>query len=347
MRPTDHSKTFATLRKIEKATQACAFAEQLARPVTAAGKLIGLTRIEQIAEGVCQIGDFSRSALSMARYLIDAQANHQSEFVQGLWKNSPIVAMHRWHDAEYKWRDVFGVPVVCDDFAESYWFASPESAAQIMERLRALGRSWVVQGSGAIAVDERTVPEIRGARTQVLIDRLQAFACPRAQLLWGPPGGGKTVAARQVLAACSRMSVTLSPRAAASTAIWDQVDLLQPDGLLIDDIDSVADLDSLLDRLERARTYANVILSTANTVTELRGALLRPGRASDDEPMKFDTLDTATVRAIASHVPGDLPPDLLAAYLAELEARALAGVLRADGSDVDELRRRMSSAGDR
>ena len=153
------------------------------------------------------------------------------------------------------------------------------------------------------------------------------------------------MAARQVMAALAGASVTVPPESATDPDVWSVVEAARPDGIIIDDIDSVADKDVLLDRLERAREYARVVISTANTLDDLRGALVRPGRAADEDVLLFPAPDATTVSELAptAVASGADLRGLLACYLTEAEARAKAGT----PVDVEGLRRRMEAVGDR
>jgi hypothetical protein len=276
--------------------------------------------------------------------------SYRSPVMTGFWEAStaPIARVYRG-DIWFEWRDVLGVPMLDDRInSQDNQVVSPEPPTEFMARVRALGSSWLVQPNGRMQVDAGVDYPIISNRVQTLVDRTRKFQSCRAVLLHGPPGGGKSVAARQVLKALSQAPVTLDPRAAGDARVWEAVHEIRPDGILVDDLDSIGQLDDLLSELVRARAYARVIVTTANVIEPLRGALKRCGRASDDDPVHFGALDEVTARAIAPLAAQQgVGSGLLAAYLAELEARLEAGVVTNIDEDVQELTRRMSEAGDK
>ena len=179
-----------------------------------------------------------------------------------------------------------------------------------------------------------------------MIERTKRFAGCRAWLLWGPPGSGKTRLAHAVVDALCDSKVVMTGEVASNPAAWDAVEELRPEGLIVDDLDSVAAKDELLARYDRAHDWARVIVSTANTLGEIRGALVRPGRAADEDPVEVRTPCASVAKELApnaSAMPG--AEKLLACYLSELEARHAAGVASPD--DVAGMVARMEQAGDR
>jgi len=179
-----------------------------------------------------------------------------------------------------------------------------------------------------------------------MIERTRQFRHCRSWLLWGPPGGGKTVAAQQIVEALCGSVVWVQGHAATTAETWSVIRSLRPEGIVIDDVDSFgSSVNMLLAQIKNARSFARVIVTTANLVDKVRGALLRKGRLADEEAQHFAALSEEAVKAIAPHVPAEcLDPRLLAAGLAELEERAVAGVLVP--GDLAEVLRCQEAVGD-
>ena len=72
--------------------------------------------------------------------------------------------------------------------------------------------------------------------------------------------------------------------AATTAETWSVIRSLRPRGIVIDDVDSLgSSVNMLLAQIKNARSFARVIVTTANLVGEIRGALLRNGRLADEE----------------------------------------------------------------
>ena len=182
------------------------------------------------------------------------------------------------------------------------------------------------------------------SRTRDLVADIRSLPGCRAHLLWGPPGAGKSVAAKQIAKEIGGSWARVCGSVCTSSEVWQALDILRPPALIIDDIDINAGNESaLMSGLERAREWARVIVSTANTLptggeedrSQLRGAVIR--RASDAALVHYAELSREVREALAPDVPEELEAgDLLAKYQVELQRRAAARGVTLD--DVDELR---------
>lgn len=301
--------------------------------------------------------------------------SQRSDSLRGLvGQCRPIATLQRWSGESAHFVDAWGIPVAYDTYPNSPWFYSPGSADEVLNNARRVGTRWIVDKDGALHVDTSLVPGVLCGQTQEIIARTRLHKTCRAWVLWGPPRGGKSVAARQIALALTGGWMRICGAAARSNEAWAAARALGAEAIILDDLDTAAGLeDDLLGYIETARTHCRVIISTMNVLPnaeapatgdvkpdvkslsttterkryELRGAILAPGRAADERPRHYATLDESVRRALAPNVPESLrAPDLLAAYLVELETRQ-----RACGSvtqaDLDEMRERMAAVGER
>lgn len=189
-----------------------------------------------------------------------------------------------------------------------------------------------------------------------LIARLRPFverAGGTSVMLIGEPGCGKTTAAAEAVAALGasramRVSVSQLERVGES-ALRTLVRFIQPQVLVIDDVDRHEDPSELLTLFDEAGRHARLRIATCNFPRKLGSALLRPGRfdlhvrSEDPEVAVARRTDAAEVLANA---PSCLPSEVLdevvgwpIAFAADLAKR-----LQVVGSwerEVAELRRRL------
>lgn len=210
-------------------------------------------------------------------------------------------------------------------------------AGQGVEVRRALGRlvweargprlRYIVQRDGAL-VPWQSRPIASNAARGVYA-RLEAYQGEaRSVLLYGPPGSGKSCmahwAAEQLGGPCLAVdAVSLSSMSSAPAALYGLVELLRPRALVVDDIDRLSDSAALLSSFEEIRAPGTVLIATANDVTMLDRAILRPGRF--DEIVKVDGLGADVADALLDPIPRryrERVRDWGAAYLSELGRRA-------------------------
>ena len=280
-----------------------------------------------------------------------------SPMVRSLWEGSKVpLGSLEAHSSTYEYRSVFGIPIGCQPTHDRGWSHCPATEAQIFDRAR--GRDWLFStddfGRSKMTPDAG-IPDgaIVDHRTRALIEDIESIPGCRAHVLWGPPGGGKSIAARQIARAVGGSWARIAGTACTSADVWAALAALRPRALIVDDIDVGAGEESaLMAGLEDARGWgARTIISTANVVPSsngsdrtVRGAVIR--RASDGALVEYRTLSPEVRRAIAPDVPDGLgAEDLLARYQAELQRRAVArGVTQAD---VEELLALQGLVGDR
>jgi len=360
--------TFASeitlIKRLHQASFAVDLIEAVAHPALAVAATLGWGRSDSMMTALQALdrwqerSQFTAAASWRLRYR--TTGHQRSPVVRALVKSGDHIGTLRGHGSRFDYHDVFGIPVAIEEYEGSEIFYSPATIAQILDRVRQAGSRWVIDDAGALTADTGQVPPLLAAQTREIIERIRPYTQCRAWVLWGPPRGGKSIAARQIASEIGGGWVRICGKSATSPVVWAAVRELKPAAVILDDLDACAQAeDSLLAWLEDARQYCRVIISTMNILPggdsdalpdhkphELRGALLTAGRAADERPRLYDQLDPEVRQALAPDVPEALrPPDLLAAYLVELQNRAThGGVTQAD---VDEQRERMIAVGDR
>lgn len=101
----------------------------------------------------------------------------------------------------------------------------------------------------------------------------------RAILLEGPPGTGKSTAARLLASRVGARHIRIG-ELRFDTSSQNIVKLLRPDTLIIDDFDRLKEeqVQSVLTFLEFIRSWVRLIIVTSNHMEKLDPAILRPGR---------------------------------------------------------------------
>jgi len=199
---------------------------------------------------------------------------------------------------------------------------------------------------------------IATAQMTALATRMRKFldaGVPRSYLLAGPPGTGKSLAIRWLvadlgltsvridLAVLARMHGMHSPTLA--TSLETLLRLLRPRAMILDDLDRIAVTAPLLAFLELAQRTCSVVVASANSVSKMMGAALRPGRF--DDIVRVDRLDPDVLRTLLaddSELFDRLAP-LPAAYVLELvKRRRVLGKSQAL-AELDELVQRSAQIG--
>ncbi|MCX5740873.1 MAG: AAA family ATPase, partial [Proteobacteria bacterium] len=121
-----------------------------------------------------------------------------------------------------------------------------------------------------------------------------------------PPGTGKSMAIRWLVGELGLTSVRIDLAVLArlhgygsvsvSTSLETLLRLLQPQAMILDDLDRITITGSLLAFLELAQRTCKVVIASANSVEKLLGAALRPGRF--DDIIRIDRLDPDVLRRL-------------------------------------------------
>lgn len=176
---------------------------------------------------------------------------------------------------------------------------------------RGLGSSHLSFGPNGLVQDRFEVAEgRRSAQAGRLLARIAAFQSQgyaRSLLLVGAPGTGKSHALRSI--ACglglSTLRVELGalldqPEGPSAEDVKEGLDtlvkMLDPEAIVLDDIDRVGTDARLLRFLEEAAAVGRVVLASANGTSQMLGALLRPGRF--DEVVKYEKLDRELIESL-------------------------------------------------
>ncbi len=174
-----------------------------------------------------------------------------------------------------------------------------ETITALGERIwRSLGHEHLAVRGGGLVRQPETPPMLSTESLHKLEARVQQFrarGASRSVLLVGPPGTGKTTAARQLADRLGSRSVQIDVGALTQmlreTARFNRegngdpclnlqtiVDCLQPQAVLLDDIDRVGFGAEMLGMLEQIRLRVPLVIATANGYGSLNSAVLRPGR---------------------------------------------------------------------
>lgn len=142
-----------------------------------------------------------------------------------------------------------------------------------------------------------------------LVERVTKFLAssqPRAYLLEGTPGSGKSTAIQHLVTVLNLRSLRISPRILFKLKQVDLGDnsvqknllgilsLVKPDILILDDIDQIQRSGDLLEILTVCRAFCKVVIGSANNKWRLDGAVLRTGRF--DDHIEFHALTEEVIK---------------------------------------------------
>jgi SpoVK/Ycf46/Vps4 family AAA+-type ATPase len=178
------------------------------------------------------------------------------------------------------------------EFSTLFWTAAPLGVSFSREDQQA---DWVPEPRNLTVVDFVEDPQEESQQKKLMnrIDRFYKKQQYIGVLLQGLPGTGKSFFARSLctsILSCSR--VVHIPRNVLLREIDQYISWLQPDVMVIDDLDRDADHgDGFLEFLETVKRESEqkglVVIASVNNIKELDSALLRPGRFDEVYTMKM------------------------------------------------------------
>lgn len=168
----------------------------------------------------------------------------------------------------------------------------------------------------------------------------------RSIMLYGPPGTGKTTA---ILQACKEnnfrtLRIQTADFASFDGSVWDfLVKYIKPDALIIDDIDRVRDLSGFLNLFELLSQNIGFFLTTANNISKIDAATIRPGRF--DELIEVKHIDKTAVLTLLTPYEHhyDLVKDWPIAWVQEFKKRIMFYGEKEAIEDISELTNRLKN----
>lgn len=121
----------------------------------------------------------------------------------------------------------------------------------------------------------------------------------RSVMLYGPPGTGKSTMARTIVNSLGMKSFRIRVEDIANienSAIFEAINIFEPDAVILDDFDTSDTQAKLLETLEYFQRHVKLVIATVNNKNHLDEAILRPGRF--DELVQIKQMDEDVVRAV-------------------------------------------------
>lgn len=121
----------------------------------------------------------------------------------------------------------------------------------------------------------------------------------RSVMLYGPPGTGKSTMARTIVNNLGLKSFRIRVEDIAdleTSAIFEAINIFEPDAVILDDFDRTSGQAALLETLEFFQRHVKLVIATVNNKNMLDDAILRPGRF--DELVQIKKMDDDVVRSV-------------------------------------------------
>ncbi len=146
----------------------------------------------------------------------------------------------------------------------------------------------------------------------------------RSILFYGPPGSGKSNIIAGIISTNSLSTLKFANiDSLDSNTIVEIIKILSPDCIVLEDLDHAKhdQLNTLLEKLEQFTANVKLILGSANQVSNLDNALIRPGRF--DQAIEVKSLDAEVIMNLVNDDKElfELTKDFPVAYIKELMKR--------------------------
>ncbi|MCF6205387.1 MAG: ATP-binding protein [Sulfurovum sp.] len=178
--------------------------------------------------------------------------------------------------------------------------------------------------------DQKVLPSLSSAELSSRMLRYKALGENRSVFLHGPPGSGKSSVAFAAATSFGKKVLVVTSSKKSQESILAIVDALQPDCIVINDVEGVAVRPSTLDFFEQLGRRVSLVIATSNTIN-IDAALGRPGRFDEvikvqfPEPELVDAIIGVTLRRIKpSKEVSEKIHKWPAAFIAELQKRVTA-----------------------
>lgn len=145
----------------------------------------------------------------------------------------------------------------------------------------------------------RPMPSKRAEEYSKYLRKCIDAGVSRSVMLYGPPGTGKSTMARTLVNALGMKSFRIRVEDIShidSSAIFEAINIFEPDAVILDDFDRSDMQAKLLETLEFFQRHVKLVVATVNNKNHLDEAILRPGRF--DELVQIKQMDEDVVRAV-------------------------------------------------
>lgn len=167
---------------------------------------------------------------------------------------------------------------------------------------------------------------LSSGRAQEILDDLRQYrknGYKRAVLLYGESGTGKSYMIRWIAGQLGGLTLRVHARdLARSESLLEALMMMRPTALLIDDICRLGDPSEIMDCFESVKASSELVLATANKLSALDPAILRPGRF--DDTIEISDLGDDVRQVLFLSIPESIREQaktLPMAYLNELKIR--------------------------
>lgn len=146
----------------------------------------------------------------------------------------------------------------------------------------------------------------------------------RSILYYGPPGSGKSNCVRGICSTINAKAVRFNDLPNFDIGfVAELLTILNPDAVVLEDIDNLilSDVSDLLSKLEIFNNKKKLILATANQVTKLDNAMIRPGRF--DQAIEINKIDDEIIMSLIDSDPDifKIVKDFPVAFIVEFMKR--------------------------